>query len=123
MAFETKDSGARAEFEGGGVRDTEDGKVDYSLAYDGPMFDRYAELMTRGAQKYEPRNWMKFNDRAARDRAFRSLNRHFRQYIRGDQDEDHAAAIIFNLNVLEYIGQQQWLDETGVTFTIEGASG
>jgi hypothetical protein len=120
MSYETKDSGARTEFEGGGVRDTEDDKVDYSLAYDGPMFDRYAELMTRGAKKYEARNWMKFNDAAARDRAYRSLNRHFRQYIRGDQDEDHAAAIIFNLNVLEYIGQQDWNRETGVTFTLNG---
>ena len=101
--FVTKDSGARAEFEGGGHRDTEDGKTDYTLAFDGPMFERYAQLMTRGAVKYEARNWMKFTDQAAQDRARRSLARHFMQYMNGETDEDHAAAIIFNLNVIERI--------------------
>ena len=111
--FVTKDSGQRAEFKGGGVRDVEDGKVDYTLAYDGPMFDRYAEHMTRGARKYEARNWMKFTDGAALARAYRSLGRHYRQYIRGDRDEDHAAAIIFNLNVIERILGLQKAQDSG----------
>ena len=106
--FTIKDSGERAEFEGGGHRDTEEGKLDYTLAFDGPMFERYAAHMTAGARKYEARNWMKFTDQAAKDRATRSLARHFMQYMRGDQDEDHAAAIIFNLNVIERIGQMRW---------------
>lgn len=101
--YTIKDSGQRAEFEGGGHRDTEDDKVDYTLAFDGPMFERYARHMTSGAKKYEARNWMKFTDQAAMDRARRSLARHFMQYQRGDLDEDHAAAIIFNLNVIERI--------------------
>jgi hypothetical protein len=106
--FSIKDGGERHEFEGGGHRDTEDGKVDYTLAFDGPMFERYAVHMTAGAKKYEARNWMQFTDNAAANRAMRSLARHFMQYLRGDQDEDHAAAIIFNLNVVERIGQMQW---------------
>ena len=101
--FGIKDSGKRAEFEGGGHRDTEDDKLDYTLAFDGPMFERYARHMTAGAKKYEARNWMKFTDQAALDRAKRSLARHFIQYQRGDTDEDHAAAIFFNLNVIERI--------------------
>ena len=101
--YETKDSGARQQFEGGGQRDVEDGKIDYTLAYDGPMFERYAALMTRGAKKYEARNWMKFSDEAALARAKRSLARHYHQYMAGAEDEDHAAAIVFNLNVIERI--------------------
>jgi Domain of unknown function (DUF5664) len=105
--YTIKDSGQRAEFEGGGHRDTEDDKVDYTLAFDGPMFERYAVHLTKGAKKYEPRNWMLFTDQAALERAQRSLARHFVQYQRGDEDEDHAAAIIFNLNVIERIKEMR----------------
>jgi hypothetical protein len=101
--FTIKDGGDRTEFKGGGHRDTEDGKIDYTLAYDGPMFKRYAIHMTKGASKYEARNWMQFSDREALERAKRSLARHYHQYVSGERDEDHAAAIIFNLNVIERI--------------------
>jgi hypothetical protein len=56
--FITKDSGVRESFDSGMVRDTAEGKADYSLVYDGPMLTRWAELLTRGAKKYAPRNWM-----------------------------------------------------------------
>jgi hypothetical protein len=67
------------------------------------MFERYAQLMHRGAQKYEKRNWMKADSQEELDRANESLTRHFFQYRNGETDEDHAAAIIFNLNEIEYI--------------------
>jgi hypothetical protein len=103
--FVTRDSGERKQFAGGGQRDTETGKIDYTLGLDGPMFKRYCALMTRGAQKYEARNWMKFKDEETLERAKRSLARHFMQYIAGELDEDHAAAIIFNLNVIERVSK------------------
>jgi hypothetical protein len=51
-AFVVKDSGAREEFDSGMVRDTEDGKPDFTLIRKGPMFRRWAEHMTKGAKKY-----------------------------------------------------------------------
>ena len=101
--YTVKDSGRRKRFEGGGVRDTDDDKVDYSLVFDGPMLDRWAEHLTKGARKYEPRNWMRFCDEEAYQHAVRSAVRHMRQWLRGDEDEDHAAAVFFNINVAEYL--------------------
>lgn len=104
--FETKDGGKRIEHSSGMVRDTTEGKIDYTLALDGPMFQRYAELMDRGAVKYGKRNWMKANSAEEMERAQESLTRHFFQYLSRQTDEDHAAAIIFNLNEIEYIKER-----------------
>ena len=102
-AFETKDSGKRVVHESGMVRDVADDKIDYTLALDGPMFERYAQLMHRGQKKYGKRNWMKANSQKELDRARESLTRHFFQYLFGQTDEDHAAAVMFNINEIEYI--------------------
>ena len=107
--FEVKDSGARASLGGGMVRDTEEGKVDYTLIMDGPMYDRWAVHLTRGAIKYAKRNWMQIaaatpeEQVAALERFERSAARHLRQYLAGHRDEDHAAAVFFNLNGAEYV--------------------
>lgn len=103
QTFETKDSGARIAFDSGMVRDTNDGKVLYQLVFDGPMFQRWAELLTRGAKKYQPRNWMKATGAAEAERFKESAVRHFIQWMRGDIDEDHAAAVFFNLNGHAYV--------------------
>lgn len=102
-AFETKDSGKREQFGSGMVRDTTAGKIDYSLIFDGPMVDRYAALMTRGAAKYAARNWMQAAGPEELERFRQSACRHFRQWLRGDTDEDHMAAVVFNLNGYEYV--------------------
>lgn len=101
--FTIKDSGARESFDSGMVRDTEDGKVDYSLVLDGPMFKRWAAHLTKGAQKYAPRNWMKATGEAEYERFKRSFLRHAVAYLEGARDEDHAAAMIFNINGMEYV--------------------
>lgn len=88
------------------VRDTDDDKIDYTLALDGPMFERYAQHLTTGAKKYEARNWMKASGKAELDRFKASALRHFIQWFRGDTDEDHAAAIWFNVNGAEYVRSQ-----------------
>ncbi len=106
--FATKDSGTREDLAGGMVRDSETGKTDYTLAFDGPLFVRWCELLTRGAIKYQPRNWMKAllsrikpDREKTKERFKRSATRHFMQWLRGDRDEDHAAAVVFNLNGYE----------------------
>jgi hypothetical protein len=104
--FETKDSGTRQQYASGMHRDTTEGKIQYGLALDGPMFKRYAELMTRGAVKYEARNWMKAAGKEELERFRDSALRHFMQWYNGDRDEDHAAAVIFNLNGAEYVAEK-----------------
>jgi hypothetical protein len=102
-SFVVKDSGKRQQYSSGMVRDTTEGKTDYTLALDGPMFTRYAEHMTKGAVKYGERNWQKAKLRAEHNRFRKSALRHFLQWFHGHIDEDHAAAVIFNINAAEYL--------------------
>ena len=103
MSHLLKDSGQRQQFDSGMVRDTTTDKIDYSLALDGPMFERLAVHLTKGAQKYSKRNWMQANGQAELDRFRESAIRHFIQWLHGDTDEDHAAAVFFNVNGYEYV--------------------
>jgi hypothetical protein len=89
------------------VRDTEDDKLDYTLVLDGPMFKRWAAHLTKGAKKYAPRNWMKASGEEELARFRRSFLRHAVAWLDGETDEDHAAAIIFNVNGVEYVRAQQ----------------
>ncbi len=101
-----KDSGKRQEFAGGMVRDVTEGKIDYSLVFDGPMFERWAAHLTEGAKKYQARNWLLACDVETRERFRSSAVRHFVQWLRGDDDEDHAAAVFFNLNGHAYVADR-----------------
>lgn len=108
-SFETKDSGVRQEYESGMNRDTQDGKPDFSLImpeempYDIQPLTRFAELMTRGAIKYGERNWEKANSLKELRRFKKSAFRHFMQWHCGEEDEDHMAAVMFNLNAAEFV--------------------
>lgn len=104
--FTVKDSGKRQQFESGMVRDTTEGKTDFSLALDGPMFVRWAMHLTKGAVKYAKRNWMQANGQAEYDRFRESALRHFLQWYKGDTDEDHASAAFFNINGAEYVKEK-----------------
>lgn len=108
MTFETKDSGKRIDLANGMVRDTADNKPDYMLVRKGPLFQRWAELLSRGAKKYGKNNWHKSVTsnpgdarEATRARWLESAARHFEQWLAGDRSEDHAAAVIFNMNGYE----------------------
>ena len=101
--FIIKDSGKRKEFKGGMVRDISDDKINYLLLNDGPMLKRLAIHLTKGAKKYEKRNWMKANGEEEYERFRESAYRHFMQWLNGDTDEDHASATEFNINGAEYL--------------------
>jgi len=101
--FTVKDSGAREQYASGMVRDTASDKTFWSLVYDGPMLKRWAVHLTKGAIKYAKRNWMKAAGDAELERAIDSAARHFAQWMAGERDEDHAAAVFFNINLAEYI--------------------
>lgn len=114
--YEVKSSGKEMRFDSGMVRDIDESKTDYTLIYDGPLFDRWAKHLTAGARRYAKRNWMKASGQAELDRFRESAARHFRQWLRGDADEDHASACVFNINGALYcqekIDAEQHVNET-----------
>lgn len=107
--FETKDSGVRAEYKSGMVRDTQAGKPRFNLMYplgipyDEQMLTRLAMLLERGMDKYGWRNWEKADSDEELIRFKESAHRHFIQWLTGETDEDHASAAIFNLIAAEYV--------------------
>jgi Domain of unknown function (DUF5664)/Domain of unknown function (DUF4406) len=94
--FTTKDSGVRAEFDSGMVRDTDAGKPRYDLIPTLPL-KRLAELYARGAIKYGEYNWQKANSHEELARFKASAFRHLIQALDGDTDEDHLAAVAWNV--------------------------
>jgi hypothetical protein len=101
--FTTKDSGERHTFSSGMNRDVTTGKTRWDLVADGPMLRRWADLMTRGAVKYDARNWMRANGEEEYARFRESAFRHFIQWYMGETDEDHGAATMFNINGAEFV--------------------
>lgn len=103
MTYITKDSGKRKEFKSGMVRDTTQDKTLWHLVASGPMLKRWAELLTRGAQKYSADNWMKADGEEEYARFRESAFRHFVQWYSNETDEDHGAACFFNINGAEFV--------------------
>jgi hypothetical protein len=106
--YVVKDSGARAEFASGMVRDVTTGKTAYRRIFDGPMAERWAAHLTKGALKYpdiQPGvpNWTLADGPVELARFEDSAVRHFIQWMKGETDEDHAAAVLFNINGAEYV--------------------
>lgn len=116
--FVVKDSGDRAQFDSGMVRDTTVGKTQYHRVSEGPMLKRWATHLTKGAEKYPDlpngdANWTLAAGDAELRRFKESAFRHFLQWYWGDDDEDHAAATFFNINGAEYVKEKNW-SETNV---------
>lgn len=108
--FVTEDSGEREEYLTGMKRDTQKGKPRFDLVIpllppmEETMFYRWAALMTRGAEKYEPRNWELAETQDEYHRFRASAIRHFFQWWFGvENGEDHAAAVFFNIQGAEYV--------------------
>lgn len=107
--FITKDSGERTTFETGMQRDVTTGKPRYDLIdpegldYHETMTYRHAMLMARGAEKYGERNWEKASTEEEYRRFKQSAYRHFLAWFHDEVDEDHAAAVLFNIRGVEYV--------------------
>lgn len=105
--FVVKDSGKRQDYASGMRRDTQEGKPRFELLrpegvpFDEQFLTRVAMLMTRGIDKYGYRNWEKANSEEELNRFKGSAERHLNQYLCGDTEEDHAAAVVFNLIAAE----------------------
>lgn len=106
--FVTRDSGKREDFSSGAVRDTQDGKPRYDLIPPKGL-KRVAELFARGAEKYEDHNWRKGMPSS---RFMASMMRHAESYRRGERDEDHIAAVVFNALALIQFEDTEWDDLT-----------
>ena len=109
MNFETKDSGERQEYSSGMRRDVQRSKPRFDLLltdglpYEDQFLTRLAGLLSRGAEKYGERNWQLANSREELERFKASALRHMTQWACGERDEDHAAAVAFNLMAFEYV--------------------
>lgn len=105
----TLDSGEREEYPSGMHRDTQAGKPRFDLLrpqgipYPDQFLTRCAQLMARGAEKYGDRNWELANSEAELERFKASAERHLNQWLSGESDEDHAAAVFFNIMAAETV--------------------
>ena len=115
MDFQTKDSGERQVFETGMQRDIQTNKPRYDLV-DWPLIERWAALMQRGALKYGEHNWKKAATEEELARFKASALRHMIQWFNGDTDEDHAAAVCFNLGGAEMVYDKLKTNRTGLSF-------
>jgi hypothetical protein len=105
--FITKDSGKRIDYKSGMRRDVDDNKPRYDLiiplGWKDHMLKRWANLLQRGMAKYGYRNWELANSEEEYIRFKASAFRHFIQWFEGEEDEDHAAAVMFNINAAEFV--------------------
>lgn len=98
----------QAQYPSGMVRDTQTGKPRFDLMfprdmpYEEQLVTRVGWLLERGGRHYGDRNWEQANGPAELDRFKASAIRHMLQWIMGETDEDHAAAVVFNLMGAEF---------------------
>jgi hypothetical protein len=93
----------RMEFDSGMVRSPSADRIDFTLIRSGPMLERWAIHLTAGALHYGKNNWLQAAGQAELDRFRESAARHFEQWLADMTDEDHAAAVFFNINGAEYV--------------------
>lgn len=122
--YQIKDSGERKEFSTGMVRDVDTNKPQYHRVLEGPMFTRWQEHLTKGAVKYPDNpdgsaNWTKARTFEELRRFKQSALRHFMQWYMDHGDEDHAAAVFFNINGAEYTKEQIGREEGYVPYMVD----
>lgn len=81
------------QFKTGAQRDTGDGKLCMSLVPQEEL-NRVMKRYLSGASKYGKNNWVKGMPLSV---YFDSAHRHLQAWWQGDQDEDHAAAVVWNM--------------------------
>jgi hypothetical protein len=105
--YVTKDSGIREAYETGMVRDSQEGKPRFDLLwaehvpFTEQFLTRVAGLAQRGADKYGERNHERSRTQEELSRFRASALRHLMQWIAGETDEDHMAAVVMNLFMAE----------------------
>lgn len=103
------DSGARDVAPNGFTREPDNGRRDMTWLFeiDGlelvprELFERMARHYAAGAAKYSADNWRGGTRPEDLARYRRSLVRHLFAWMRRESDEDHAAAVIWNIITYE----------------------
>jgi len=107
--YKTLDSGKRQEYKTGMTRDLQDGKpnlwlwIPKDIPYEHQWLTRVGALATRGAEKYGVRNMDLACTEEELERFKSSFLRHSLQFLSGEEDEDHFAAVIFNAVQIENV--------------------
>jgi hypothetical protein len=91
--MELKDSGNRSTYPTGAQRDNHEDKGRFDLISIQGLF-RLARLYEAGAKKYSARNWEKG---MSISRYVDAAMRHLAKYLDGWDDEDHLAAVAWNV--------------------------
>lgn len=103
--FSTVDTGNKQTFSTGMQRNVAADKPRYDLIWL-PGLKRIAELYARGGKIYGDRNWEKASTQEELDRFKESAFRHFIQWMNNESDEDHMAAVAFNLFGAEHVKEK-----------------
>jgi hypothetical protein len=108
LGFVTKNSGTKAHHSDGVVRDTDKGKPRFDLMFpkgvpfSEQLITRVAELYERGGQSYGYRNWENSSTEETLEHHEAALMRHVIRFLTGEEDgEDHAAAVVWNVNAVD----------------------
>lgn len=108
-------SGETREYDSGAHRDSADGKPQWSLLW-WEFMERLVEHYTKGAEHYGKGNWQK--GMPASD-YFDSMMRHIMAFMRGELEEDHGAAAVWNLIAMIWTAENAGgvIDESFENFT------
>ena len=116
------DTGQRSTYDSGAVRENVSGKGRFDLIPFQAIM-RLAQHYENGAEKYSPRNWEKGMPIS---RYCDAAMRHLIKYIDGWDDEDHLAAVMWNVAAIMHHEAElpdmqdlpKWEDKT-TQFTVE----
>lgn len=103
--FVVKMDAEKKVMQSGMTREDKSSKLRFDLIPDFMLW-RLAALYTKGAKNHAPRNWEKASTEEDFDLFMQGAYRHFMQYRRGDRDEDHVAAVFFNLAGAELVREK-----------------
>jgi len=92
--------------ENGGNRDSAEDKLDYTLLPI-PALNRITQHYVNGLKKYGRDNWKKLSTPDDIERYKQSMFRHLIQYLEGQDNEDHLAAVVWNAMALLYFEEKE----------------
>jgi len=92
--------------ENGGNRDSAEDKLDYTLLPI-PALNRITQHYVNGVKKYKRDNWKKLSTPEDIERYKQSMFRHLIQYLEGQDNEDHLAALVWNAMALLYFEEKE----------------
>lgn len=100
--FIVNNGGEQTEFDTGARRDTQKGKTRYDLIHP-LLLERLADHLAKGAAYYGEGNWEKG---IPISNCYASMFRHMMAWRNGEREEDHLAAIVFNVMAIMFVERE-----------------